>query len=171
MTFVVKVCRDTIDPHKQNKDHNQRLWKKRNLFADAERNVLVLNHVRDLASHGEDKENDPVAKQYRPEDRNIKDREERHEKGNAEGLSHGVPELELRESADKRLELIRAASRERSSTIRGVELGVNERGQEADEEVEEVDAETVGDDVESVNGENPQAVDEEDDERADPPVG
>ena len=127
--------------------------------------------MRDLASHGENKEKDPIAKQDRSEDRNVKHREECHHKRNAEGLSHGVPELELRESADKRLELIRAASRERSSTIRGVELGVNERGQEADVEVEEVDAETVGDDVESVNGENPQAVDEEDDERADPPVG
>lgn len=46
---------------------------KSNLFADAERNVLVLDHVGDLASHGEDKENDPVANQYRPEDGNIKD--------------------------------------------------------------------------------------------------
>lgn len=85
MTFVVHR------PHKQFKDYNQRLWKRENLFADAERNVLVLDHVRDLASHGEDKENDPVAKQYRPEDGNIKDREERHQKGNAEGLSHRVP--------------------------------------------------------------------------------
>lgn len=51
----------------------------------------MLDHVGDLASHGEDKENNPVAKQYRPEDRNVKDREECHEKCYAECLSHGVP--------------------------------------------------------------------------------
>jgi len=61
------------------------------LFSDAERNVLVLDHVGYLASHGEDKENDPVAKQYGPEDGNIKHREECHKKGYAECLSHGVP--------------------------------------------------------------------------------
>lgn len=43
------------------------------LLSNTERNVLVLDHVGDLASHGEDKENNPVAKQYGPEDGNVKD--------------------------------------------------------------------------------------------------
>lgn len=55
----------------------------------------MLDHVGDLASHGEDKENDPVANQYRPEDGNIKDREERHQKGYAERLGHGVPAKQI----------------------------------------------------------------------------
>uniref|UniRef100_A0A1J3HUD5 Uncharacterized protein n=1 Tax=Noccaea caerulescens TaxID=107243 RepID=A0A1J3HUD5_NOCCA len=139
------------------------------LFADAERNVLVLDHVGDLASHGEDKENDPVANQYRPEDGNIKDREERHQKGYAECFGHGVPEFKLRQSADKWLELVRATSRQRSS-IRGFELRINERGQEPNEQIQEVDTKTIRDDVESMNGVNPQTVDKKDDKRSNPPV-
>lgn len=62
-----------------------------------------------------------------------------------------IPEFELGETADKGLELIRASSRERSSSC-VVELRIDKRGQEADEEIEEVDAEGVGDDVETVDG-------------------
>lgn len=63
-----------------------------------------------------------------------------------------IPEFELGETADKGLELIRASSRERSSSSCVVELRIDKRGQEADEEIEEVDAEGVGDDVETVDG-------------------
>lgn len=47
----------------------------------------------DLASHGENKENDPIAKKDWPEHRNVKYREECHEKRDAESLGHGVPEI------------------------------------------------------------------------------
>jgi len=83
-------------------------WKKTKkgyLFTDAEGDVLVLDHVGDLASHGEEKENNPVAKQNRPEDRDIKDREERHEESYAEGLSHGVPEKQIQSHQIKETKL------------------------------------------------------------------
>jgi hypothetical protein len=139
------------------------------LFSDAERNVLVLDHVGYLASHGEDKENDPVAKQYGPEDGNIKHREECHKKGYAECLSHGVPEFKLRETADKWLELIRTSSRQ-SSSIRYLELRINKRRQKPDKQIQEVDSKTIGDDVESVNRVNPQTVDKKENKCSDPPV-
>ena len=67
----------------------------------------MLDHVGDLASHGEEKENNPVAKQNRPEDRNIKDGEEGHQKRNAEGLSHGVPEKQIQSPSKKERKLIK----------------------------------------------------------------
>lgn len=65
------------------------------LFAEAERDVLVLDHVGDLAPHGENKENDPIAQQNWPKHRNVKHREECHEEGYAESLCHGVPETTI----------------------------------------------------------------------------
>lgn len=63
------------------------------LLPNVEWDVLVFDHVSDLAPHCKNKENDPVTKQYRPEYRNIKYRKECHYKRNAESLGHGVPTM------------------------------------------------------------------------------
>lgn len=140
------------------------------LFAEAERDVLVLDHVGDLASHGENKENDPIAKQDRPEHRNVKHREECHHKRNAECLCHRIPELELRETADERLELIRASGRKRRSIRTPSSLRINKRGQEPDEQIQKVDPKSISDDVEALDVVNPQTVGKGHDKSPNPPV-
>jgi len=42
------------------------------LLPDTERHIFVFDHMHNLALHCKDKENNPVAEEYRPEDRNIK---------------------------------------------------------------------------------------------------
>ena len=62
-----------------------------------------------------------------------------------------IPELELGEAADEGLELVVAAGGERGAgLVERLQLRVDHGGEEADEEVEEVDAEAVGDDVEAL---------------------
>ena len=47
--------------------------------------------MHDLALHCKDKQNDPVAQQYRPKDRNVKHGKEGHDKCYTEGPCDGVP--------------------------------------------------------------------------------
>jgi hypothetical protein len=51
---------------------NQNMIKSPNLLSDAERDISILNHVRDLALHCEDKQDNPIAEQYGPENRDVK---------------------------------------------------------------------------------------------------
>lgn len=73
------------------------------------------------------------------------------------------PELELGESADERAELVRSTSGEKGAAgvaAAGVgEGGIGEWGEEADEQVEDVDGEAVGDDVEALQEVDPEGVD------------
>ena len=63
-----------------------------------------------------------------------------------------IPELELGEAADEGLEIVVATGGERGAGLgERLELRVDHGGEEADDEVEEVDAEAVGDDVEALH--------------------
>jgi len=59
-----------------------------------------------------------------------------------------VPELELREAANEGAKLIGSSGGEGRAVVN---LGIDLRGKEADEEVEDVNAEGVGDDVEALD--------------------
>lgn len=48
------------------------------LFANAEWEISIFNHVEDLTFHGQNKENKPIDQQYWPEDRDVKHGEEGH---------------------------------------------------------------------------------------------
>ena len=81
----------------------------------------------------------------------------------------GIPELELGEAADEGLELVGAAGGEPGPGLERLELRVDHGGEEADEEVEQVDAQPVGDDVEAPHVVDPQRVHRRGHERARPP--
>lgn len=61
------------------------------LFADAEGDVAVLDHVPDLALHGHEEEDKPVHEQDWPEDWHIKHWEERHHESYEQRLERGIP--------------------------------------------------------------------------------
>lgn len=81
-----------------------------------------------------------------------------------------LPELELRETADERLELIRASGRKRRSIRSPSSLRINKRGQEPDEQIQKVDPKSISDDVEALNVVNPQTVGKGHDKSPNPPV-
>ena len=62
-----------------------------------------------------------------------------------------LPELELGEATNKGLELIRALGGQQRA-IGGIGLGIDQRGEKTDEEVEDVDPEGVRDNVKAVDG-------------------
>lgn len=62
------------------------------LLSNAEWDISILNHVHNLALHCEDKQHNPITKQYRPENRDIKHRKEGHQKRHTESFSDGIPE-------------------------------------------------------------------------------
>lgn len=70
-----------------------------------------------------------------------------------------APEFELREAANEGAELVRAPRREGGAIGEVVDLGIDLRREKANEEVEEVDAEAVGDDVETLEEVNADGVD------------
>lgn len=48
-----------------------------------------------LALHCKDKQNNPIAQQYGPKDRNIKYRKEGHKESHTESLCDGIPETTI----------------------------------------------------------------------------
>lgn len=66
-----------------------------------------------------------------------------------EGDYH-LPELEFGEASDEGAELVGAVGGEGGSVNEVLDLGVDLRGEEGDEEVEDVDAESVRDQIESL---------------------
>lgn len=87
----------------------------------------------------------------------------RKEKGNR-------PELELREAANKGAELIGAASGEGGTISEFLDLGVHLRREKGDEEVKNVNSQTIRHDVEALNEVNSDSVSKGDDEEGDPTV-
>lgn len=67
------------------------------LLSNVEWDILVFDHVCNLTPHCKDKENNPITKQYRPKDRNIKYGKESHDKCYAESLCHGVPAITIKQ--------------------------------------------------------------------------
>jgi hypothetical protein len=117
------------------------------------KNIPVLNHTLDLPPHGQEDQDQPVNDKNGPEDGQVEDLAPAAGKGNADGAGRRVPELELGQAADKGLELLVALGGERRCArwhavlhvrVR-LEAGVEFGRDEGEEEVEEVDAERVGD--------------------------
>lgn len=98
------------------------------------------------------KQDDPVNYQNRPEDWNVKDGEPAAHETNGDGAGGRVPELELGQAADERSKLVVLLGWEgRGGACVAVfkafilsEGRVEFRGEEGEEEVQEVDAESVG---------------------------
>ncbi|KAL6982948.1 hypothetical protein U1Q18_016342 [Sarracenia purpurea var. burkii] len=78
------------------------------------------------------------------------------------------PELELGKAANERAELVGSAGGERGAVGEGVDLGINLRGEEEDEELEDVDTEAIGDDVEALEEVHADGVDEGEDGKGHP---
>lgn len=68
--------------------------------------AILLDWARFGIRTGQDKQNDPVHDQDRPEDWDIKDGEPSAHKADGDGASGRVPELELGQAADERPELL-----------------------------------------------------------------
>ena len=117
---------------------------------DRERHVAVLDHVLDLATHGQAEKNDEIHHQHGPEHGHIEDLAPAAAEGQGNGPRGRVPELELGEPSDEGAEFLLgfggqgrlAAVLERFVLREG---GVEFRLQEGEEEVQEVDAQGVAD--------------------------
>ena len=134
------------------------------LLSEAERDILVLDHVLDLPLHCHEEEHKPIHEQDGPEDRHIEHREEGHRETDREGLTARIPKLEFRQPAHEWLVLLIRFRRQ----TRSVAVHVHLRSEEANQEIQVVDAETVGDNVEAPEQENAQEVYEYEHREADP---
>lgn len=146
------------------------------LLANSEGHIAVLDHVLDLFSHGKNEEDNPVHDQHGPEDGHIKDLEPTAHKRDEDGSGGPVPELELGESSNEGLELLILLGGESAHGailhlivdlfVRGVKLGL----QEGQEQVQQVDAERIGNDVPALREQDSKEEEEEADNGADPSV-
>lgn len=103
-----------------------------------------------LAAHRQDKEDDPVDDENGPEDGDVEDGEPAADEADGDCAGRGVPELELGEAADKGAELVVLFCGKAVACVAVLkafvlgERGVEFRGEEGEEQVQEVDAEGVG---------------------------
>lgn len=125
---------------------------------------------------GQAEEDQPVHNKNRPEDRQVEDLEPAAEEADGNSLGRRVPKLELWEAAHKGPELLVLLGGEATCVSvlhtlillqRGVELG----RQEGEEQVQQVDAQRVGDNVPALCDEDAQPEQQEQHTRADPSVG
>lgn len=63
------------------------------LLPNCEWNVLILDHMSNLALHCRRKKNNPIEKKNRPKDRDIKHWKEGHHKAYSESFSKRVPKM------------------------------------------------------------------------------
>lgn len=146
------------------------------LLANGKGDVAVLDHVLNLLSHRQNKEDQPVHDQNGPEDGHVEDLEEGAEEGDGDCARGPVPEFELGEAADEGLELLVLLGRESADgavlhlivegVVGRIELGLKE----GEEEVEQVDAQSVRDDIPSLSKKDAQEEEEQGDAGADPSV-
>jgi hypothetical protein len=168
-------------------------------LAEGERHIAVLDHVLDLLPHCngrlvstpslygqmkrerrrtcKNEQHQPVHDQHGPEYGHVEDLEPTAPEGDGDGAGGRVPELELGQAADERPELLVLLGREAADRavlhlavgrlVGRVELGL----QEGEEEVEQVDAERVRDDVPALGDKDAEEEEEEGDACADPSVG
>lgn len=109
-------------------------------------------HVSERKRHTrQDKKHNPVNDQNRPEDGDIEEREPRADEANGNGPGGRVPELELGEAADEGAELVVLLGGQAGGGVAVFQAFILGDGgvpfwlEEEEEEVEEVDAEGVGD--------------------------
>lgn len=104
-----------------------------------------------LATHRQDEEDDPVYNQDGPEDWDIEHGEPAAYEADGDGAGGRVPELEFGETADEGPELVVRFAGEAGAGIAVFETLILGEGrvefgsQEGEEQVQEVDAECVGD--------------------------
>lgn len=104
-----------------------------------------------LATHRQDEEDDPVYNQDGPEDWDIEHREPAAHEADGDGAGGRVPELEFGKTADEGPELVVRFAGKAGAGIAVFETlilgegGVEFGSQEGEEQVQEVDAECVGD--------------------------
>lgn len=125
--------------------------------------VSIFYHMTNLSLHCNRTQHHPIEEQNRPKDRYIKYGEECCYESNAKCFSNRIPELELGEAANERAELIRRAGGEDGATIgikRVMDLGIDLGREEGDEDVEDVDAERVGDNIIPLGEPNANGVDD-----------
>ena len=79
---------------KQIKANASKKFPRFHLLSKVEWNIFVLDHVHNLALHCENKQGNPIAEKYGPENRDIKHRNESHQEGNTESLCDGIPGIE-----------------------------------------------------------------------------
>lgn len=117
------------------------------------KSIPVLDHTLDLPPHGQEDQDQPVNDKNGPEDGQVEDLAPAAGESNADGAGRRVPELELGQAAHKGLELLIALGGERRCARRHAVLhirvrlkaGVEFGRDEGQEEVQQVDAERVGD--------------------------
>ena len=117
------------------------------------KSIPVLDHTLDLPPHGQEDQDQPVNYKNGPEDGQVEDLAPAAGEGDADGAGRRVPELELGQAAHKGLELLIALGGERRCARRHAVLhirvrlkaGVEFGRDEGQEEVQQVDAERVGD--------------------------
>lgn len=143
-------------------------------LSQAEWNVSILDHMLNLTTHGQHKQHDPINHQNRPEHRNIKDFKPSAKEANGNSPGSTMPELEFRQTADERTELIVLirweSCRSTFFEIVGFESGVEFGLEESEEEVEEIDANGVCDNVPALGEDYAQHEDAEKDTRSNPSV-
>ena len=100
---------------------------------------------------GQDKEDDPVEDEYGPEDGDVEDLEPGTDEAYGDSASGPVPELELWKTANEGLELFVSLSGQGADgailhvVLEVIVGGVEFRLEEGEEEVQQVDAESVCD--------------------------
>lgn len=84
------------------------------LFPKVERHIAILDHVRDLPSHGDEGKHAKIDYQYWPEHGYVENRNERAEQREGGSAGGGMPELEFGKTPDKRAELVVRCGRQAS---------------------------------------------------------
>lgn len=146
------------------------------LLANSERDVAVLDHVLDLLAHGQEEKDEPVHNQDGPENWHVENLEPTAGEADDNGSGGPVPELKLRKSADKGLELLIGLGRQGAYRailhiivglfVGGVEFGL----QESKEQVQKVDTERISNDIPALRNQDSQEEKHETDNCADPSV-
>mmetsp|Transcript_912 Transcript_912/g.2594 ORF Transcript_912/g.2594 Transcript_912/m.2594 type:complete len:221 (-) Transcript_912:9-671(-) len=135
------------------------------LLPHRERNVLVLHHVFHAILHGHEDEQQEVDQQDGPEDWEIKHLKQGHEERRQHGPRRCDPKLELRQLACERPELLSVAGRQRCI----LSLWIYGGRQEPNQEVQQVNPQTVGDHEKSLPHIDPQDVERQRTGEARPP--
>lgn len=127
---------------------------------------------------GQREQHDPVHDQHGPEDGQVKYAEPTTREAYRDSFRCGIPELELGQAADEGAEFLVLFGGQAGGAVfesgvifvageRGVEFGL----EEGEEEVQEVDAQAVGDDVPALGEDDAGEEEEEEDDGGGPAVG
>jgi hypothetical protein len=118
------------------------------------KNSPVFNHTLNLLPHGQKHQDQPIHDQDGPEDGQVENLAPAAREAQGDGARRRVPEFKLGQAPHEGLEFLVVLGRERRGLARGhavlhvrvgFEAGVEFGRDEGQEEVEEVDAEGVGD--------------------------